>query len=65
MDVNGTVIDRSVWWRWMGAFAAAASAALLLGAPAGCAEEGPAEKTGEAIDEAAEDAAEAVEKAAD
>lgn len=63
MDV--TVTERSAWWRWIGAFAAAASAALVLSVPAGCAEEGPAEKTGEAIDEAAEDTGRAVEDALD
>lgn len=63
MDV--TVMDRSAWWRWVGGFAAAASAALILSAPMGCAEDGPAEETGEAIDEAADDVGDAVEDAVD
>ena len=46
--------------RWMGLVLAAV---IALGTATACSEEGPAQKAGKALDEAAEDAKEAVEEA--
>lgn len=46
-------------------FSMAAAAAVLAATLMGCEQEGPAEKTGEAVDEAVQDAGDSAENAAD
>ncbi len=51
--------------KWMRILAAMAMIVAVTLGTAGCKEKGPAEKAGEAIDEAAEDAGDALKDAAD
>ncbi len=65
MDVRTTVLEHRSLWRslWIGLAAVGFGSAMMVGAA--CEREGPAERTGEAIDEAAENTADAVDGAVD